>query len=205
MPELIAPLWLSSNSFFSDNNQIFFHLPWSPDRFSEQSVFHYQELPIHWWAKGILISVTFVVNNLVILSRPNKMRIWLCLGLIIKSGGEQTLCIAIDHVWRQAYTQSIPTANEKWPVFMTASCSLSLQSVLYVRTAAAVGPFIRCSQFWEHLIRGGERHSLEFFSLRCWCAYSLFLAAPVFYFLLKLVSKASDHVSYIYMCVCVYT
>lgn len=48
------------------------------------------------------------------------MRIWLWSVLIIKTGGEQALYIATDHVWRQA--QSIPSADEIWPFFMTASC-----------------------------------------------------------------------------------
>lgn len=100
---LITPLWLSSNSFLWYQPDMFSSLPWRPIDSLSGACFITKNYSSIDGQEGILINVTFVINNLVILSRPNKMRIWLCLRLIIKSCGEPTLYIAIDHVWRQAY------------------------------------------------------------------------------------------------------
>lgn len=61
------------------------------------------------------------------------MRIWLWSVLIIKTGGEQTLYIATDHVWRQAYTvNTLSRWNMAFFLWLhpAEKGSLSLQYVL---------------------------------------------------------------------------
>lgn len=80
--------------------------------------------------EGISVSVTFLVSSLVIVPKPNQMRIWLRLRLITNRGGQQAICSAVLLIiCEDRHTQSIPTADEKW------ICCL-----------------IRCTLFWEYLI-----------------------------------------------------
>lgn len=110
--------------------------------------------------EGISVSVTFLVSGLVIVPKPNQMRIWLRLRLITNRGGQQAICSAVLLIiCEDRHTQSIPTADEKWiccyniilqgnkdfPWDMgTARAAALLSFYLFI--------LIRCTLFWEYLI-----------------------------------------------------
>lgn len=109
----------------------------------QQSMFHYQDYSSYNGWEGILINVTFVSNNLVILSKPSKMRIGQCLRFIIKSRGEQTLQPGIDHVWRREW--AVNTVRPRSSRFCWASVradvsTLSLMSLRFKSYCLASSP-----------------------------------------------------------------
>lgn len=107
--------------------------------------------------EGILVNINFVVNSLVILSKLNQMRIWLCLRLITNRGGQQTVHIAIDHVRRQVHIVNRHSKMEKLPLFfMTACCRKKEQCFFLIRESCSSGLPLRQMYnipFWEYLIR----------------------------------------------------
>lgn len=121
------------------------------------------------------------------------MRIWLWSVLIIKTGGEQALYIATDHVWRQAYPVN---TLSRWNMAFFYDCILQRKTVFLcsmccVRAAQSVSPFIRCTQFWEHLIRASE---VRFLSVWGAAAFPCILF-PNLVFFAPLNLKVVSHVS----------
>lgn len=104
--------------------------------------------------EGISVNVTFVVNSLVIVSKPNQMRVWLRLRLITNRGGQQAICSTVLLIiCEDRPTQSIPTAHEKWTYCYNCILQRNKAFLCNLCSARAAAPvFIRCTHFWEYLI-----------------------------------------------------
>lgn len=99
-----------------------FTISLNPDRFCSKACSITKNYSSIDGQEGILVNVTFVVNSLVILSKLNQMRMWLCLRLISNRGGQQTVHIAIDQVWRQVHAVNSHSKMKNGLIFMTACC-----------------------------------------------------------------------------------
>lgn len=116
--------------------------------------------------EGISVSVTFLVSILVIVLKPNQMRIWLRLRLITNGGGQQAICSAVLLIiCEDRHTQSIPTEDEN-----LICCYITLQrnkdfpwNMDTARAATLLSFYvfilIRCTLFWEDLIN--KAHLLQ--------------------------------------------
>lgn len=113
--------------------------------------------------EGISVSVTFLVSSLVIVPKPNQMRIWLRLRLITNRGGQQAICSAVLLIiCEDRHTQSIPTADEKW------ICCL-------IRCTSLLGVFDQQSTF---ISSPNWNNSIEVAALLYLCYQQLYSSVP---------------------------
>lgn len=132
----------------------FSSLPWTLiDSLSQACSINKNYSCIDGW-EGALINVTFATNNPVIVSKPNKMRIWLCVRLIITSTQESRRYTVLLIMSEDGPTQSISTANDILLFFMCYESILQRKPVF----VAPGRPLIRWTQFLEHLITGKKKH-----------------------------------------------
>lgn len=187
-------MWLSSDSFHYYLSCILSPFRWTPIDTPSKACSIMKNYSSTEGREGILVNVTFVVNSLVILSKPNQRRILPSLRLITNRGGQQTLYIAIDHVWRQVYRVN---THSKWKMslfFMTASCRKRLnkkqtnkQSFFTVcESCSSVWPFIRWTHLWEYLISAEKRSTFtpgqsEVLVLSYFCYRQLSSFTPIWY------------------------
>lgn len=121
------------------------------------------------------------------------MRIWLWSVLIIKTGGEQTLYIATDHVWRQAYRVN---TLSRWNMafFMTASCrerqSFFAVCAVWVLQSqwAPLSDVHSSGNIWSELQRYAFFQFEVLLLFHAFCFPTLFFFAPLN---LKVVSRVS--------------
>lgn len=138
-----------------------FTIPLNPNRYWSKACSITKNYSSIHGQEGILVNINFVVNSLVILSKLNQMRIWLCLRLITNRGGQQTVHITIDHVWIQVHIvncySKMKNCHFLWQ--HAAKKESSVSSVLICIICKSCSSSLPLHQiyntpFWEYLIRG---------------------------------------------------
>lgn len=177
-------VWLSSDSFLYYQSHILSPFRWTPIDTLSKACSIMKNYSSTEGREGILVNVTFVVNSLVILSEPNQRRILLCLRLITNRGGQQTLYIAIDHVWRQVYRLN---THSKWKMglfFMTASCRKKKTKTKKIIFLHRLWELQLCLALYQMntLLGIFDQRCRETKHIYSWCFYILMLLAAFFFY-----------------------